>query len=146
MFGNGLRISDGDFHRRQRSLIQPASPYADRSLCVTHDEHSRGEERFLADGQRLAVDKEMASPDVEQRLHAEVDQVLAGRPAEYCDLPYLVYTKCAALKPPHGTQGWALSRFTTTESRDWRLPHAGRRFNLLQPACAEPQPRHSLRP
>lgn len=53
-------------------------------------------------------------PNVEQRLHAEVDQVLAGRPAEYRDLPYLEYTRRVITETLRmRTQGWALSRFTT---------------------------------
>ena len=56
-------------------------------------------------------------PEVEQRLHAELDTVLGGRPATYQDLPTLTYTQQAInetlrLYPP----AWILTRNTTTDT------------------------------
>lgn len=55
-------------------------------------------------------------PEIEMRLHEEVDAVLGGRPAEWNDLPNLpfthsVITETLRLYPP----GWLLSRITTEE-------------------------------
>jgi cytochrome P450 len=64
-------------------------------------------------------------PDVEQRLHAEVDQVLAGRPAEYRDITHLDYTRRVLTETLRmRTQGWALSRFTMKEAElgGYRIP------------------------
>jgi pentalenene oxygenase len=63
--------------------------------------------------------------EVEERLHAEVDQVLAGQPADYRDVQYLDYTKRVITETLRiRTQGWALSRFTTTatEIGGYHLP------------------------
>lgn len=60
MFGNGLGISDGDFHRRQRALIQPAFHHkriVHYSSLVSRLVTERMES--WRDGQRLRVDKEM---------------------------------------------------------------------------------------
>ena len=64
-------------------------------------------------------------PDVEQRLHAEVDDVLAGRAPEFEDLPRLEYTyrvlqETLRLRPPV----WLVTRTTTceTELAGKRLP------------------------
>jgi cytochrome P450 len=60
MFGNGLGISEGEFHRRQRALIQPAFHhkriihYASLMSGVVASKVNSWQ-----DGQRLAVDKEM---------------------------------------------------------------------------------------
>lgn len=53
-------------------------------------------------------------PDVESKLHGEVDRVLAGRPATHADLASLDYTRLTftealRLYPP----GWLLTRRTT---------------------------------
>jgi cyclooctat-9-en-7-ol 5-monooxygenase len=54
-------------------------------------------------------------PEIEQRLHVEIDEVLAGRPAEYRDIAYLEYTSRVITETLRmRTQGWALSRFTLT--------------------------------
>jgi len=55
-------------------------------------------------------------PEVEERLHAEVDEVLAGRPASFDDVPKLSYTQrfiteTVRLYPP----GWIFTRRTTAE-------------------------------
>ncbi|XYI02134.1 cytochrome P450 [Sorangium sp. So ce1128] len=55
-------------------------------------------------------------PEIERRLHAEVDDVLAGRAAGFDDLPKLSYTQrviteTLRLYPP----AWLMSRWTTTE-------------------------------
>jgi cytochrome P450 len=55
-------------------------------------------------------------PEIERRLHAEVDEVLAGRPAGFDDLAKLDYTQrviteTLRLYPP----GWIFTRRTTTE-------------------------------
>lgn len=57
-------------------------------------------------------------PDIEDRLHAEVDTVLAGAPARFADLPQLeltrrVITETLRLYPP----AWLLTRTVTTGSR-----------------------------
>jgi pentalenene oxygenase len=60
MFGNGLGISDGDFHQRQRSLIQPAFHHARIVHYVSLMSRAVEEKAdSWQDGQRLAVDKEM---------------------------------------------------------------------------------------
>ncbi|MGA4844946.1 cytochrome P450 [Streptomyces sp. G5(2025)] len=56
-------------------------------------------------------------PEVETRLHAEIDSVLAGRPASVRELPRLeytrrVFTEVLRLYPP----GWMFTRTTTTEA------------------------------
>ncbi|RKN52345.1 cytochrome P450, partial [Streptomyces klenkii] len=63
--------------------------------------------------------------DVEERLHAEVDRVLAGGPVAFAHLPELqvtghVVTETLRLHPP----GWMLTRVTTadTELAGARLP------------------------
>jgi cytochrome P450 len=60
MFGNGLGISEGEFHRRQRSLIQPAFDHS-RILRYTERMSEVVAQRTACwqDGRRLAVDKEM---------------------------------------------------------------------------------------
>ncbi|MGH3773030.1 MAG: cytochrome P450 [Pseudonocardiaceae bacterium] len=57
-------------------------------------------------------------PEVEHRLHAEVDAVLAGAPANVEDLPKLeltgrVVTETLRLYPP----GWIFTRITTTKTQ-----------------------------
>jgi cytochrome P450 len=65
------------------------------------------------------------NPDAERRLHEEVDEILAGRPAGLDDLPHLPYTRRAVtevmrLYPPM----WMLTRATTrdTELDGHRIP------------------------
>ncbi len=65
------------------------------------------------------------NPAVEERLHAEVDEVLGHRPPSYADLPRLdytrrVFTETLRLYPP----AWLYSRTTTasTELAGLRLP------------------------
>ncbi|MEN3309330.1 MAG: hypothetical protein V7603_5532 [Micromonosporaceae bacterium] len=86
---------------------------------------------FIAGAESIAntlawVFHELAThPDVERRLHAEVDEVLAGRPAEYRDIPALEYTRRVVNETLRmRTQGWALSRFTktATEIGDYHIP------------------------
>ncbi|MBQ1044340.1 MULTISPECIES: cytochrome P450 [unclassified Micromonospora] len=75
MFGNGLGISEGEFHRRQRALIQPAFH---RNKVIHYTElMSRtvaGKLDSWRDGQRLAVEKEMD----ELALSNVVEVVFAG--------------------------------------------------------------------
>ncbi|MGH3829261.1 MAG: cytochrome P450 [Pseudonocardiaceae bacterium] len=57
-------------------------------------------------------------PEVEHRLHAEVDAVLAGAPTSIDDLPKLeltgrVVTETLRMYPP----GWIFTRITTTDTR-----------------------------
>lgn len=66
-----------------------------------------------------------ANPRVEESLHAEVDEVLCGRPPEYADLPELpvtqrIFTEALRLYPP----AWMFTRMTTeeTELGGLRLP------------------------
>lgn len=62
MFGNGLSASSGDFHRRQRRLLQPAFGVEQLKLHV--DEMARRSEAFMAswqDGQDIAVDQALRS-------------------------------------------------------------------------------------
>jgi cytochrome P450 len=56
-------------------------------------------------------------PEAERRLHDEVDEVLAGRPAGFEDVPKLAYTQRVVtetlrLYPP----AWLFTRRTTTEA------------------------------
>ncbi|MDT0388804.1 cytochrome P450 [Streptomyces sp. DSM 41921] len=64
-------------------------------------------------------------PEVERRLHAEVDSVLAGRLPEAGDLPRLVYTRAVLTETlRHSPPGWLFTRVTTreTELAGRRLP------------------------
>ncbi|RLK58081.1 pentalenene oxygenase [Actinokineospora cianjurensis] len=66
-----------------------------------------------------------AHPEVEARLCAEADRVLAGRAAEYIDLASLGYTKQVISETLRlRTQGWALSRTTTRQTTigGYRIP------------------------
>ncbi|MER7480705.1 cytochrome P450 [Streptomyces sp. NPDC126510] len=63
-------------------------------------------------------------PDVERRLHAEVDTVLAGRLPDADDLPRLVYTRAVLTETlRHSPPGWLFTRVTTRETE-----FAGRRL------------------
>lgn len=65
------------------------------------------------------------APEVERRLHGEVDQVLAGRPAGYADMPNLPYTRRVVAETlRRRTQGLFLSRFTTVDAElgGYRIP------------------------
>lgn len=56
-------------------------------------------------------------PEVERRLHAEVDTVLAGRRPAPDDLPRLVYTRSVVTETlRHSPPGWLFTRVTTTET------------------------------
>lgn len=64
-----------------------------------------------------ALDLVARHPDVERRLHAEVDDVLAGAPATYADLPRLplterVVNETLRLRPP----GWFFTRVVTADT------------------------------
>ncbi|MFI8963021.1 cytochrome P450 [Streptomyces sp. NPDC053493] len=64
-----------------------------------------------------ALDLLARHPDVEQRLHTEVDSVLGGAPATYADLPRLevterVVTETLRLRPP----GWFFTRKVTADT------------------------------
>ncbi|MEU9571825.1 cytochrome P450 [Streptomyces massasporeus] len=64
-------------------------------------------------------------PEVERRLHAEVDTVLAGRLPGVDDLPRLVYTRAVLTETlRHSPPGWLFTRVTTreTELAGRRLP------------------------
>ncbi|MFE7898141.1 cytochrome P450 [Streptomyces sp. NPDC057424] len=64
-------------------------------------------------------------PEVERRLHAEVDTVLAGRLPGVDDLPRLVYTRSVLTETlRHSPPGWLFTRVTTreTELAGRRLP------------------------
>lgn len=63
-------------------------------------------------------------PEVERRLHAEVDTVLAGRLPDVDDLPRLVYTRSVITETlRHSPPGWLFTRVTTRETE-----FAGRRL------------------
>ncbi|MEU6684058.1 cytochrome P450 [Streptomyces sp. NPDC046832] len=63
-------------------------------------------------------------PEVERRLHAEVDTVLAGRLPDVDDLPRLVYTRSVLTETlRHSPPGWLFTRVTTRETE-----FAGRRL------------------
>ncbi|MFI9818193.1 cytochrome P450 [Saccharothrix variisporea] len=51
-------------------------------------------------------------PDVEERLHAEVDEVLAGRPVTFDDLPKLTYTRQVVQEVLRRYPIWILMRRT----------------------------------
>jgi cytochrome P450 len=60
MFGNGLGISDGDFHRRQRSLVQPAFHHTRIVHYALLMSRTAAEKMSCwRDGQTLQIDKEM---------------------------------------------------------------------------------------
>ncbi|MEV0242677.1 cytochrome P450 [Streptomyces sp. NPDC050674] len=64
-------------------------------------------------------------PEVERRLHAEVDTVLGGRLPDADDLPRLVYTRSVLTETlRHSPPGWLFTRVTTreTELAGRRLP------------------------
>ncbi|MCC8245510.1 cytochrome P450 [Saccharothrix luteola] len=66
-----------------------------------------------------------AHPDVERRLHDEVDRVLAGRTATFEDIDRLVYTRRLVTETlRHRTQGLFQSRSTTVDTRlgDYHIP------------------------
>ncbi|MCZ1014125.1 cytochrome P450 [Streptomyces noursei] len=65
-----------------------------------------------------ALDLLARHPEIERRLHAEVDAVLQGAPATHADLPRLelterIITETLRLRPP----GWFFTRKTTGETR-----------------------------
>ncbi|MFI9005771.1 cytochrome P450 [Actinosynnema sp. NPDC053489] len=69
-----------------------------------------------------------AHPDVERRLHDEVDRVLAGRTAAFQDVERLDYTRRVITETlRYRTQGLLQSRVTTVDTRlgDYHVP-AGR--------------------
>ncbi|MFE7549517.1 cytochrome P450 [Streptomyces gardneri] len=64
-----------------------------------------------------ALDLVARHPEIEQRLHAEVDAVLGGAPATHADLPRLplterVVTETLRLRPP----GWFFTRVVTADT------------------------------
>ncbi|WP_367127547.1 cytochrome P450 [Saccharothrix sp. HUAS TT1] len=60
MFGNGLGISDGPFHRRQRRLVIPAFHHARiADYTAVMSEHAEARAASWHDGQRVAVHEEM---------------------------------------------------------------------------------------
>ncbi|RJO72511.1 cytochrome P450 [Nocardia panacis] len=64
-------------------------------------------------------------PDIEKRLHAEVDEVLAGRVAEFADLTRLEFTRRVLTETLRSrTQGFFQTRVTTaaTELGGYRIP------------------------
>jgi pentalenene oxygenase len=64
-------------------------------------------------------------PEIERRLHDEVDRVLAGRPAGFHDVAQLEYTRRVIAETLRKrTQGLFLSRFTATETElgGYRIP------------------------
>jgi cytochrome P450 len=54
-------------------------------------------------------------PDVEQRLHAEVDEVLGGRPVTFADVPRLTYTQQVVNEVLRMYPVWILMRRATAE-------------------------------
>ncbi|MBB5110005.1 cytochrome P450 [Streptomyces spectabilis] len=79
-------------------------------------------------------------PAVRDELHAEVDSVLAGRPARYEDLPQLkvvsrIITESLRIRPP----AWLLSRMTTAE-----IELAGRRIPAGSPILCSVYLMHHL--
>lgn len=63
-------------------------------------------------------------PEVERRLHAEIDGVLGGRLPDADDLPRLVYTRAVLTETlRHSPPGWLFTRVTTRETE-----FAGRRL------------------
>ncbi|WP_216215301.1 cytochrome P450 [Amycolatopsis aidingensis] len=64
-------------------------------------------------------------PEIEVRLHAEVDEVLDGRPAEYADLPRLAFTGRVITEVlRHYPPAWIITRraVTETELHGLRVP------------------------
>ncbi|MEU2744870.1 cytochrome P450 [Streptomyces collinus] len=56
-------------------------------------------------------------PEVERRLHAEVDTVLEGRLPDADDLPRLIYTRSVLTETlRHSPPGWLFTRVTTRET------------------------------
>ncbi|MFE2756028.1 cytochrome P450 [Actinosynnema sp. NPDC059335] len=60
LFGNGLGISDGEFHRRQRRLIMPAFQHGQLAdYAAVMSRHAEAKAASWRDGQRIAVHEEM---------------------------------------------------------------------------------------
>jgi cytochrome P450 len=80
-------------------------------------------------------------PEVEHRLHTEVDAVLAGAPARFEDLPKLeltsrVVTETLRLYPP----GWLFARITTTDTHLGGHPIPAGRTILYSPYLLHHRP------
>lgn len=127
------RRTDGADHGDLLSGLPPARDHDDQEQPgLTEAELQDQAFNFLLAGaETIAVTLAWAlyllarHPDVEERLHAEVDTVLAGAPARFEDLPDLpftrnVVTETLRLYPP----GWLLTRIVTddTELGGHRLP------------------------
>jgi len=60
LFGNGLPMSDGDFHRRQRRMIQPAfQPASIETYLPVIQRHALTRTGSWQPGQTIALDQEM---------------------------------------------------------------------------------------
>ncbi|MBU3067062.1 cytochrome P450 [Nocardia sp. NEAU-G5] len=70
---DGSGMTDEEIHSQVASILVAGTETAAATLCWTFHLLSR-------------------SPEAEARLHAEVDDVLGGRPASFADLPRLTYT------------------------------------------------------
>ena len=88
------------------------------------------------------------NPEVEARLWAELDEVLAGRAPTVDDLGRLAYSQMVIkesmrLRPP----AWILNgRQAMEESNDWSLHHPGRQHGLHRPLRDAPPGRLFPRP
>lgn len=80
-------------------------------------------------------------PDVEKRLHAEVDTVLAGRPATHQDLPQLTYTRQVVDETLRRYPiGWMFTRAITTDSELGGHPVKGGTAIIFSPYAVHHRP------
>jgi pentalenene oxygenase len=94
----GIPVGDGEVHDQLVSLLLTGSESP--SMC-------------LASAFSLLA----RHPEVERRLHAEVDTVLEGRLPDADDLPRLVYTRSVLTETlRHSPPGWLFTRVTTRET------------------------------
>ncbi|WP_244310219.1 cytochrome P450 [Streptomyces flavovariabilis] len=103
---DGIPVTDREVHDQVVSLLLTGSESPSMCLASTFS--------LLAQ-----------HPEVERRLHAEVDTVLAGRLPDVDDLPRLVYTRSVITETlRHSPPGWLFTRVTTreTELAGRRLP------------------------
>ncbi|MGW6541973.1 cytochrome P450 [Streptomyces massasporeus] len=94
----GVQVTDREVHDQLVSLLLTGSESPSMCLASTFS--------LLAQ-----------HPQVERRLHAEVDTVLAGRLPDADDLPRLVYTRSVLTESlRHSPPGWLFTRVTTREA------------------------------
>ncbi|MGI5374140.1 cytochrome P450 [Streptomyces sp. CA-251387] len=119
------RRADGADHGDLLSALIAARDPEDGGRGMTDAEISDAIPTFFLAGTEStasvlawALDLLARHPEIEQRLHTEVDSVLCGAPATHADLPRLtltarIITETLRLYPP----GWILTRTVTADTR-----------------------------